>query len=130
MPFKVGGGFIWEVPAGVVRVIDGDTILVEADLGWHVAIKTAVRVDGINAPELKTPEGLAAKKYAQGLLPVGTPVSLLSKELLGAFDKYGRVLADLLYAPSADPKSAEGSFARAMIAAGHAVPWDGHGSKP
>ena len=114
----------WRVPGTVVKVVDGDTVLVELDLGWHVRLVSAVRVDGIDAPEKNTPAGRAAKEFAETLLPAGTPVTVVSKKMLGAFEKYGRVLADIhMPAP-------EHHFALAMVAAGHAQPRRGRTEKP
>jgi endonuclease YncB( thermonuclease family) len=106
----------------VVRVVDGDTVIVVADLGWRVKIETAVRVDGINAPEKNTDAGRAARDYAMFLLPAGMAVTITSKRLLGAFEKYGRVLAGLVRRDGFD-------FAAAMIAEGHAKPWGGTGPR-
>jgi endonuclease YncB( thermonuclease family) len=64
------------------------------------------------------------------LLPVGATVTLVSKGLLGSFEKYGRVLADLRFHPPSEPPDAVGDFAAAMLAAGVAKPWDGRGAKP
>ena len=114
----------WIVPAEVVRVMDGDTVVVRADLGWRVQLETSVRIDGINAPESNTPEGQESKKFAQALLQKRDKVTIVSKRLLGATEKYGRTLADLTYGyPPV-------SFAEAMVKAGHAKPWDGLGEPP
>lgn len=113
----------WTVPATVVRVVDGDTVIVVADLGWRVKIETAVRVDGINAPEKNTDAGHRAKDFASALLPIGKVVTVRSKRLLGQFEKYGRVLADLDLFDGAGWDS----FASQMVAAGHAKVWDGRG---
>jgi micrococcal nuclease len=58
----------WTVPATVVRVIDGNAIVVTLDLGWRVyRNEEHIRVAGINTPEIRGPEreqGAAAKAYA------------------------------------------------------------------
>lgn len=115
---------VWTVPATVVRVVDGDTVIVVADLGWRVKIETAVRVDGINAPEKGTDAGHRARDFASTLLPVGKQVIVKSKRLLGQFEKYGRVLADI------DFPDQPLSFAEQMIVSEHAKPWDGSGARP
>ena len=38
----------------VVKIIDGDTIDIIIDLGFHVSIKKRVRLYGINTPETRT----------------------------------------------------------------------------
>jgi endonuclease YncB( thermonuclease family) len=119
----------WTVPATVTGVHDGDTIRVTADLGWHVKIDTLVRIDGIDAPELETPAGKVARDFLATLLPAGTPVTVVSKQLLGSREKYGRVLADVTFLPHG-PGIHALSVAGEMVATGHAVVWAGRGPKP
>jgi endonuclease YncB( thermonuclease family) len=109
---------VWTVPAKVERIIDGDTIEVTLDLGWGLYKRDHVRIAGINAPEKVTAAGKEAKAFIQTLLPVGADVTIVSKQL----DKYGRALAEVLVGKV--------SVGPAMVAAGHAKPWDGQGQKP
>jgi micrococcal nuclease len=37
----------------VLKVIDGDTIDAEVDLGFHIKVKKRIRLHGINAPETR-----------------------------------------------------------------------------
>jgi len=110
--------------AGSIDAVhDGDTVYVKLDAGFDLTIYARVRVMGINAPELSTAAGKAARDYAQTLLTPGMAVKVLSY----GWDKYGgRVDASIQYNLAADPQD----FATAMMAAGHAVPWDGKGPKP
>jgi endonuclease YncB( thermonuclease family) len=124
----------WTCPGRVVEVHDGDTIICDIDLGYHVSIRAAVRIDGIAAPELRkagkpNPAGEASRDYAKTLLPPGTVVQVVSKRLLGRFEKFGRVLADLLFDNSGDG-SPTVDFAQATVAAGYAFAWDGTGKQP
>ncbi len=54
--------------AKCIRVVDGDTIDAEIDLGFDVKVKKRIRLAGINAPESRTRNkvekklGLAAKE--------------------------------------------------------------------
>ncbi len=43
------------IPARVVRVVDGDTLIVRARIWLGQEVETAVRLDGIDTPELKAP---------------------------------------------------------------------------
>lgn len=43
------------------RIIDADTLVLDVDLGFHVWITVHVRVRGVDAPELHTDAGDAAK---------------------------------------------------------------------
>lgn len=105
----------WTVPATVLEVVDGDTVRLELDLGWHIKYTTRVRLAGINAPELKTPEGPPAKAYAETLLKVADEVTFMSHKL----DKYGRPLGLIYYGGFAAR-----DFADDMVRAGHAVTVD------
>jgi micrococcal nuclease len=100
----------WTVPATVVRVIDGDTVELDLDLGWHLTLRRACRLAGINAPERATEFGPAATAFLRKLLPVGTKVIFLSTRL----DKYGRPLGHITRGPT--------DIELAMIASGHAAP--------
>ncbi|MCC7427428.1 MAG: thermonuclease family protein [Alphaproteobacteria bacterium] len=44
------------VPAELVRVLDGDTIIVRARIWLGQEIETRVRLWGVNAPELRSPD--------------------------------------------------------------------------
>lgn len=43
------------IPARVIKVIDGDTLVVRARIWLGQEVETAVRLDGIDTPELKSP---------------------------------------------------------------------------
>jgi endonuclease YncB( thermonuclease family) len=101
-------------PATVVRVIDGDTIVLNLDLGFNLTLEMNCRVFGINAPELRTDAGKLARDYASSLLPVGDKVLVWSH----GWDKYGGRF-------DGDVTAGDGawSFAGAMLNAGYAVPF-------
>lgn len=93
----------WTVPAKVIRVVDGDTLDVDLDLGWHITYRAKVRLAGLNCPELHTPEGVAAAEWVTGQLTAPhpdrmvitwRPVVVKSHSL----DKYGRVLGTVYWA--------------------------------
>ena len=54
--------------AQLERVIDADTLKLRVDLGFGVWTVLTVRVRGIDTPELRTPEGDAAKAFVVRLL--------------------------------------------------------------
>ncbi len=101
---------VWTVPATVVSVVDGDTAHLALDLGWHISLTARVRVAGINAPELNTAAGVAAKAFAETLLPPGAAVLFQSHSL----DKWGRPLGSITLPGPID-------FAARMLDTGHAV---------
>lgn len=97
--------------ADMLRVVDGDTIELEIDLGFRVKWRSTVRISKINAPELSTDAGQAAKQFLFAYLPIHTLGVLTSH----GFDKYGRVLGDFL------PDGSMQTVGQVMIANGHAV---------
>lgn len=112
---------VYVVPAAIVRVVDGDTIHCNLDLGWKIFhIDASIRLDLINAPEMVTPEGKAARKYLQDLLgDLPRPATVTSRSL----DKYGRVLASVYV-------DGLGDLSQLLIASGNAQAWGGQGPKP
>jgi endonuclease YncB( thermonuclease family) len=79
--------------AFVERVIDGDTLLVKIDLGFETRVRQYLRLRGINAPELDTPEGKKAKTFVERELAKVPYITLTSSRS----DKYDRYLADVYY---------------------------------
>lgn len=80
----------------VIKVVDGDTLDLEIDLGFDVSINQRVRLYAINAPESRTrnreekKRGLAAKARLKELCEEG---GLLLKSY--GKGKYGRILGEL-----------------------------------
>lgn len=102
--------------ATVTRIVDGDNVYVTVDLGYKISVAIDVRIHGIDAPEMRTPEGKAARDYLCTLLEPGQVVVLHSVRLLN--DKYGRCLGDLELADGR-------TVSQAMLDAGHAVAYAG-----
>jgi endonuclease YncB( thermonuclease family) len=87
--------------AHVDRVVDGDTLLVTADCGFHVASVQRLRLRGIDTPELTSVAGQRARAYVEQALGTADPVVLTTQRT----DRYGRYLADVCYLPgSGDPR--------------------------
>jgi endonuclease YncB( thermonuclease family) len=101
-------------------VYDGDTLTVLADLGFAVWRRVSVRVDGINAIELRAPGGLAAREHLKALLPAGGEVTLTS---LG-WDKYGDRVDGRITLPDGR------DVGEVMVIDGYAARWDGTGARP
>jgi len=57
--------------ATLVRVIDGDTYVLDVDLGFFVHTHVTVRLRGIDTPERNTAEGQTAALFAGTLLASG-----------------------------------------------------------
>lgn len=111
--------------ADVVRVIDGDTLLVRAKVWLGTEVTVSVRIRGIDAPEKRsacTEERRAADRAAIGLAATigDAPVTLTAV----AGDKYaGRVLADVATASGT-------SVAGALLGAGLARTYAGGSRAP
>ena len=85
--------YLYYYRAELVRVIDGDSIVVDIDWGAKIWSKNAhLRLLGINAPELRgesRDRGIEAKEALAGML---TDALLVRTHKTG---KYGRWLADV-----------------------------------
>jgi len=88
---------MFQYEARVLSIIDGDTLKLNIDLGFHVCIEATVRLARINTPEIVsfTTKGIddPAKRYIMQNLPVG---SVCVAEITRT-EKYGRWLADIFY---------------------------------
>ena len=58
--------------AKVLRVVDGDTVDLEVDLGYHVSLTIRGRLLGINTPERGQPDFALATKALASLLEENT----------------------------------------------------------
>jgi micrococcal nuclease len=53
---------VYQYAARLIRVIDGDTVVLDCDLGFYQwRLGRSYRLARINAPEMSTPEGVAAR---------------------------------------------------------------------
>lgn len=123
---------MWTYRARAFEAVDGDTVRVDVDLGFRLTLRQTVRLAGINAAELTAPGGPSARSWLAGWLVdahtvaranTDWPLIVTTRKHDGQGDKYGRWLASISRADGRD-------LATDMIAAGHAVAWDGHGAKP
>jgi len=80
------------------RVVDGDTLLVNIDLGFSVFIEQRLRLRGLDAPELGTSQGTASKKFVESRLK---DCKFLIIKTHGS-DKYDRYLVDVFYLKGED----------------------------
>ena len=88
---------IYIYKAELVRVVDGDTVDLIIDLGFDTSRKERFRLYGIDAPEMNTAEGKAAKKWLEdALMPLeAVCIQTIQLETKAKRDKYGRFLAVL-----------------------------------
>ena len=125
---------MYEYRATIVKVVDGDTVDVDIDLGFGIVLSDErVRIMGIDTPESRTRDkvekkfGLAAKARLKQLLgktcTLKTQINKDGEDMKG---KFGRILGDftLYYAPLSSPMA----VSQILIFEGHAVAYFG-GSK-
>lgn len=109
----------WTFPARLVRVIDGDTLLLALDVGFASVRTERVRLLGINTPEVvgaTRAAGLAATRFVEAwVLPSTEPWPLMVQTV--KTDAFGRYLA-LVWR-----RSDGASLTDDLLAAGHAVPY-------
>ena len=107
--------------ASIVRVVDGDTIDCDVDLGFHLRARLRFRLLWYDAPEMTGPEkilGLQARDHLE-LLATGLEVMLRTAK----GDSFGRWLCDVIL-PNGDDLVTE------LVADGWGVRWDGKGQRP
>jgi len=86
--------------AKVLDVTDGDTLWLWIDLGFGIRTKQHVRLRGIDAPEIATRDGQAAKAYVEKELKDISEILITTSKS----DKYDRYLVDIFYPAKAKEK--------------------------
>ena len=82
--------------AKVRRVVDGDTLDLDIDLGFRITLRERVRLMGIDTPETRTRDpiekanGLKSKEFVIGFVADGSVIIKVH-----GFGKFGRPLVDL-----------------------------------
>ena len=116
----------------VTRIVDGDTVDVDIDLGFGIWMKKQrVRLMGIDTPESRTRDleekkyGKAAKAYLEDKLNSGQPILKTFKDGVG---KYGRILGEFWVEEVAEDSehiSVKTNINQMMIEEHHAAPYHG-----
>ena len=125
---------MYQYKSKILRVIDGDTVDVDIDLGFGIWLrKERVRIMRIDTPESRTRDkeekrfGLAAKNRLKELLPVGSIATLMTQIDKDGDDvkgKFGRILGDFL--PGFSPITPGSTMVTdILIKEGHAVAYYG-----
>jgi len=122
---------MYEYRATIVKVVDGDTVDVDIDLGFGIVLSDErVRIAGIDTPESRTRDkeekkfGLAAKARVKQLLGktcvLKTQINKDGEDMKG---KFGRILGDFnIYDSATDSWR---MITEVLISEGHAVPYHG-----
>lgn len=113
------------IAAGVVEVIDGDTLVVRAYIWLDHEVETRVRFDGVDAPELK---GECGEEKRLARLSRDFVVSWVEgREIVLTdikYDKYARRVIAHVRTPAGE------DLGQALIAAAHARSYDGGKRQP
>jgi len=101
-----------------IRVVDGDTVEADIELGFGITMRRFIRLLGVNAPEMRGKDrikGKAAKANMKMLINKSPVVILESAK--DATGKYGRVLG-VLYSGDTPKKQ---NLNKMMVSDGFAV---------
>ena len=108
----------------ITKVVDGDTIDANIDLGFDISLTKRIRLAGIDTPESRTRDayekklGLQAKAWLKERLNFAKDI-IIKTELPDSTEKYGRIIGHLYV------NGEEVSLNNQMIAEGHAWNYDG-----
>ena len=107
---------MYEYNAKLSKVIDGDTIDADIDLGFQTYIKQRIKLYGVDTPQSRSKvvtekeEGVKAKNKLIELLPRDFKV----RTVLNKRGKFGRVLGHV-YAVDSDGKEVNVSFNKFLL---------------
>ena len=121
---------MYEYKVNIIKIVDGDTVDVDIDLGFGVWMKKQrIRLYGIDTPESRTRDleekkyGQAAKAFLTGLLDDDAGITLKThKDKEG---KFGRILGELWRITN----YADQSINEYMVEKHHAVRYFGQSKK-
>jgi len=108
----------------VGRVVDGDTIDADIDLGFDISLTKRIRLAGIDTPESRTRDlkekelGIDAKNWLKHQLEDTFDV-VIRTEKPDSTEKYGRIIGHLFI------NGQDESLNNQMITEGYALPYDG-----
>jgi len=108
----------------IAKVVDGDTIDADIDLGFNISLSKRIRLAGIDTPESRTKDeyekklGLESKEWLKKHLE-GAKNILIKTELPDSTEKYGRIIGHLFINDEAT------SLNDQMIDEGYALPYNG-----
>jgi micrococcal nuclease len=108
----------------VGRVVDGDTIDADIDLGFDISLTKRIRLAGIDTPESRTTDakekalGLDAKNWLKHRLEEAKDI-IIRTQLPDSTEKYGRIIGQLYINGEDVPLNQQ------MITEGYALAYDG-----
>lgn len=108
----------------ILKVVDGDTIDADIDLGFSISLEKRIRLAGVDTPESRTTDlkekamGLESKEWLKKKLE-GAKDIIIKTELPDSTEKYGRIIGHLFI------NGQEISLNNQMINDGYALAYDG-----
>jgi len=108
----------------IAKVVDGDTIDADIDLGFNISLSKRIRLAGIDTPESRTKDeyekklGLESKEWLKKKVE-GAKNILIKTELPDSTEKYGRIIGHLFI------NNEVTSLNDQMIDEGYALPYNG-----
>ena len=106
------------------KVVDGDTIDADIDLGFDISLTKRIRLAGVDTPESRTADanekkyGLESKEWLKKRCENAKDI-LIKTELPDSTEKYGRIIGHLFI------NGEETSLNNQMIIEGYAWEYDG-----
>ena len=93
----------YEYYAEVTNVIDGDTIVIDIDLGFNVVLSNqSVRLAGVDTPKSRTNDkvekvfGLISKEYTKKFVESCNKHIIVRTQKPDSVEKFGRILGDVI----------------------------------
>ena len=108
----------------ITKVVDGDTVDADIDLGFDISLTKRIRLAGVDTPESRTSDanekkyGLESKEWLKHSLQDAKNI-LIKTELPDSTEKYGRIIGHLFV------NDQESSLNDQMIVEGYAWEYDG-----
>jgi micrococcal nuclease len=108
----------------ITKVVDGDTIDADVDLGFDISLSKRIRLAAVDTPESRTADanekkyGLESKEWLKHKVENANNI-LIKTELPDSTEKYGRIIGHLFI------NEQETSLNDQMITEGYAWTYDG-----
>jgi micrococcal nuclease len=108
----------------IIKVVDGDTIDADIDLGFDISLSKRIRLAAVDTPESRTADanekkyGLESKEWLKHKVENAKNI-LIKTELPDSTEKYGRIIGHLFI------NDQDTSLNNQMITEGYAWTYDG-----
>jgi micrococcal nuclease len=112
----------------ILKVVDGDTIDADIDLGFDISLSKRIRLAGVDTPESRTTDvnekkyGLESKEWLKHKVENAKNI-LIKTELPDSTEKYGRIIGHLYI------NDQESSLNDQMVVEGYAWTYKGDTKK-